>query len=107
MTPVLSYEREGTGEVGQISYTGWEQKKVLPKVVLLTRGESPTDEMLKIIIIILLYILRNCHIIILCDVGGGAPLAWYESRGTGRCFSFPIVLPVPEGSPHPVNWSGL
>ena len=47
----------------------------------------------------------NCHII--CDVGGGAPLAWYESRGTGRCFSFPIVLPVPESSPPPVNWPGL
>ena len=40
-------------------------------------------------------------IIILCDVWGGAPLAWYESRGTGRCFSSPIVLPEPESDPPP------
>ena len=37
--------------------------------------------------------------IILYDVGGGAPSAWYETRGTVRCFSFPIVLPVPENPP--------
>ena len=43
----------------------------------------------------------KCHvIIILCDVGGGAPLAWYESRGTGRCFLSHIVLPE-SGSPPP------
>ena len=50
----------------------------------------------------------NPHVlVILCDVGGGAPLAWYESLDTGRYFSFPIVLPVPESSPPPVNWPGL
>ena len=47
------------------------------------------------------YILRICHVIrILCNVGGGAPLVWYESRGTGRCFSSSIVLRE-SGSPPP------
>ena len=32
---------------------------------------------------------------------GGALLAWYENRGTGRCFSFPIMMPVPKSSPLP------
>ena len=30
---------------------------------------------------------------------GGVPLAWYKSRGTGRCFSSPIVLPESGSSP--------
>ena len=38
---------------------------------------------------------------------GGALLAWYENRGTGRCFSFPTMMLVPESFPPPSDWSGL
>ena len=30
---------------------------------------------------------------------GEAPLTWYEIRGTGRCVSFPIMMPMPESYP--------
>ena len=44
---------------------------------------------------------KSYVIIVLCEVGRGeAPLAWYESRGTGRCFSSPIALPE-SGIPPP------
>ena len=50
---------------------------------------------------------KFCHVfIVLCDVGGGPPLPWYENRGTGRCFSFPITLPVTEGPPPPSQLAG-
>ena len=45
-------------------------------------------------------------IIIICDVGGGALLAWYENRGTGRCFSFPSMIPVTKSSPPPATGRG-
>ena len=33
------------------------------------------------------------------STSGLAPLAWYESRGIGRCFSFLVELPVTESCP--------
>ena len=38
---------------------------------------------------------------------GRALLAQNENLGTGRCFSFPTVMPVPESSLPAVDWPGL
>ena len=38
---------------------------------------------------------------------GGAPLAPYKNRSTGRCFSFTGMTAVPETSPSPADWLGL
>ena len=45
-------------------------------------------------------------IIIICDVGRGST-GMEREHGTCRCFSIPIMMPVPKNSPPPSHWPGL
>ena len=63
------------------------------------------DSFDKVLLYIYMSLELSCYYcqltIVLCDVSGGdsTTVAWYGSRHTGRCFSFPVVVPVAE-SPH-------